>query len=68
VEGAGEEAWLPLERRWRKTEVRKRLLPEHASERGRAGEGGGEEERARERDVKEEEDTERGYEERRTTY
>jgi hypothetical protein len=53
VEGAGEEAWLPLERQWRKTEVRKRLLPEHASERGRAGEGGGEEERARERDVKE---------------
>jgi hypothetical protein len=39
TEGAGEEAWLPLERRWRETEVRKRLLPEHAGERGRAGEG-----------------------------
>jgi hypothetical protein len=51
--GAGEEAWLPLERRWRETEVRKRLLPEHAGERRRAGEGGalGEEERAREGDV-----------------
>jgi hypothetical protein len=53
TEGAGEEAWLPLERRWRETEVRKRLLPEHAGERRRAGEGGalGEEERAREGDV-----------------
>jgi hypothetical protein len=38
TEGAGEEAWLPLERRWRETEVWKRLLPEHAGERGRAGE------------------------------
>jgi hypothetical protein len=33
--GAGEEAWLPLERRWRETEVRKRLLLEHAGERGK---------------------------------
>jgi hypothetical protein len=70
TEGAGEEVWLPLERRWRETEVRKRLLPEHAGERRRAGEGGalGEEgESARGRCVKEE-DTEKGYEKRRTTF
>jgi hypothetical protein len=33
--GAGEEAWLPLKRRWREIEVRKRLLPKHAGERGK---------------------------------
>jgi hypothetical protein len=61
TEGAGEETWLPLERRWRETEVRKRLLPEHAGERRRAGEGGSlgdGGESARGRCVKEEEDRE----------